>query len=63
MLLRRGANSSSEDKAGCLPSFVARRNRFHECQQIVIQFQRERISRLAQEATSVSDAFKDLFVS
>ncbi len=54
MLLRRGADSSCEDMNRCVPSFVARRLRYHECRQVITQFQMERVTRLAREASDVS---------
>lgn len=54
MLLRRGADSNREDVNKCVPSFLARKLRYHECRQIITQFQMERIARLGREATDVS---------
>ena len=60
MLLRRGADANREDKNSCVPAFMARKNRYLECRQIINQYLRERNERLAQEAANVSITMWDV---
>ncbi len=54
MLLRRGADALKEDKSGCVPSFLARKQRAFECRQMISQHLKERTERLCQDTINVS---------
>lgn len=53
MLLRRGADALKEDPGGCVPAFLARKNRELECRQIISQHLKGRTAKICQDAISV----------